>query len=109
MTDPVSVMRARGVDGEISPSGRWIRLPGDHGAVYVMQAARGRGYVVWCEPPARRREIYLDPDEALQAALRFAASGGEGTNTAGQGTRRDAGTEREDQLSPSPPRESRML
>lgn len=77
MTDLVDVMRAMGLDGETSPSGRWIRLSGSRGPIYVMQAARGRGYVVWHEsPPARRPEIYLDPEEAVRAALRLATLGG---------------------------------
>jgi hypothetical protein len=56
--------------GEVSPLGRWARLQGEQGTVYVAEAAFGSGYYSWCDTPQQRTaQPYLDPAEAIQAAL----------------------------------------
>ena len=46
------------------------RLRGERGTVYVAEAAFGSGYYSWCDTPQQRTaQPYLDPAEAIQAAL----------------------------------------
>lgn len=66
-------LQALGLDGEISPLGRWARVRGEHGTVYVAEAGFGAGYYSWCDTPQERTALpYLDPIEAIQAALQRA-------------------------------------
>jgi hypothetical protein len=59
-----------GLEGEVSPLGRWVRLQAERGMVYVAKAAFGEGYYSWCDTPQERAaQPYLDPAEAIQAAL----------------------------------------
>ena len=39
-----TVLEDLGLEGEVSPLGRWARLQGEQGTVYVAQAAFGSGY-----------------------------------------------------------------
>ena len=63
-------MRELGLAGEASPFGRWIRIWGVHGPVYVAKAAFGRGYYTW-DDAAHRRCVgpYDDAREAIRAGL----------------------------------------
>jgi hypothetical protein len=64
------VLEDLGLEGEVSPLGRWVRLHGERGTVYVAEAAFGAGYYSWCDTPQERTALpYLDPVEAIQAAL----------------------------------------
>ncbi len=74
MTRLVDALHALGLDGEVTLSGRWVKLDGEHCPVYVVEAAWGAGYFTWCDDPqARTVEFYRDPVEAIQAGLRRAA------------------------------------
>jgi len=65
-----TVLEDLGLEGEVSPLGRWARLQGEQGTVYVAEAAFGSGYYSWCDTPQQRTaQPYLDPAEAIQAAL----------------------------------------
>jgi hypothetical protein len=73
MTRLVDVIQELGLRGEVSPFGRWVRLRGEQGLVYVAQAAFGQGYYSWCDTPHEHvAEPYLDPVEAIQAGLQRA-------------------------------------
>ena len=68
-----TVLEKLGLEGEISPLGRWVRLQGEHGTVYVARAGFGTGYYSWCDSPQERNALpYLDAVEAIQAALQRA-------------------------------------
>jgi hypothetical protein len=68
-----TVLEDLGLEGEVSPLGRWARLRGERGTVYVAHAAFGSGYYSWCDTPQEHTpHPYLDPAEAIQAALRRA-------------------------------------
>ena len=67
------VLEDLGLEGEVSPLGRWVRLQGERGSVYVAEAAFGAGYYSWCDIPQERTALpYLDPVEAIQAVLQRA-------------------------------------
>lgn len=73
MTPLGTVLEKLGLEAEISPLGRWARLRGEQGAVYVAAAGFGAGYYSWCDSPQERTaQPYLDPVEAIQAALQRA-------------------------------------
>ena len=68
-----TVLEDLGLEGEVSPLGRWARLRGERGTVYVAHAAFGSGYYSWCDTPQEHTALpYLDPVEAIQAALQRA-------------------------------------
>jgi hypothetical protein len=68
-----TVLAELGLEGEVSPLGRWARLPGEQGMVYVAHAAFGEGYYSWCDAsPERTAQPYRDATEAIQAALQRA-------------------------------------
>ena len=68
-----AVLAELGLEGEVSPLGRWARLQAERGMVYVAKAAFGEGYYSWCDTPQERSaQPYLDPAEAIQAALQRA-------------------------------------
>ena len=70
----VDALRALGLRGRLSPSGRLVTLDGERGRVYVAEAPRGGGYYVWCDDPAERVvEHHPDPASAILAGLRRAA------------------------------------
>ena len=65
-----TVLEDLGLEGEVSPLGRWARLRGERGTVYVAHAAFGAGYYSWCDTPQEHTAYpYLDPAEAIQAGL----------------------------------------
>ncbi len=71
MTVLVDTLQTLGLDGEPIMGGRWVRLRGERGWVYVAEAARGRGFYTWCDDrEARYVELYADPAQAIQAGLR---------------------------------------
>ena len=73
MTRLDNVIQELGLRGEVSPFGRWVRLQGEQGPVYVAQAAFGQGYYTWCDTAhGHAAEPYLDPVEAIQAGLQRA-------------------------------------
>jgi len=68
-----TVLEELGLEGEVSPLGRWARVQGERGTVYVAHAAFGEGYYSWCDAPQERTaQPFLDPAEAIQAALQRA-------------------------------------
>ncbi len=70
----VEALHELGLHGEVQLSGRWAKLDGERCTVYVVEAAWGVGYYTWCDDPLDRKvEVYHDPVEAIQAALRRAA------------------------------------
>ncbi len=75
MTRLLEALRDLDLGGELSLSGRWVKLEGERCAVYVVEAAWSGGYYTWCDDPGQRAvEHYLDPVEAIQAGLRRAAA-----------------------------------
>ena len=79
----VEALRALGLHGRLSPSGRLVTLDGERCRVYVAEAPRGGGYYAWCDDPADPVvEHYPDPASAIRAGLRRAANrpgdGGDG-------------------------------
>jgi len=67
----VEAAQQLGLSIETSQSGRWVRLHGQQGDVYVVSAAWGHDYYTWRdEPDAAVSPPYRDPIEALQAGLR---------------------------------------
>ena len=73
MTRLVEALRLLSLPGEADLGGRWVKLQGERGAVYVVEAAWGHGYYTWCDVPEERAvERYRDPVEAIQAGLRRA-------------------------------------
>ena len=73
MTELVDALRQLGLQGEVSFSGRWAKLEGEHCAIFVVEAARG-GYYTWCDDPAARAvQFHINPVEAIQAGVQRAA------------------------------------
>lgn len=73
MTRLVEALRALGLNGRMSPSGRMVTLDGERCRVYVTEAPRSGGYYTWCDDPAERVvRHYLDPAAAILAGLRRA-------------------------------------
>ncbi len=73
MTRLVDAVRELGLDAAISPGGRFVRLDGERGAVYVAEASHGGGFITWCDLPSERVvERYPDATTAIQAGLRRA-------------------------------------
>ena len=66
----VSAAQSAGLSFEASPTGRFIRLDGAHGAVYVVQDAWGDGCLVMELGTAegRRMRHFLNPGSAVNAA-----------------------------------------
>ena len=74
MTRFMKALQALGLEGDISLSGRWLKLRGERCSVYVAEAAWDAGYYAWCDDREERAvEHYLDPAEAIQASLKRAA------------------------------------
>lgn len=74
MSRLMEALQALGLEDEISLSGRWLKLRGERCSVYVAEAAWDAGYYAWCDDREERAvEHYLDPTEAIQAALKRAA------------------------------------
>ena len=74
MTRLVEVMQDMGLKGETSSSGRWIRLSGKQGPIYVVEAAWHGGYYTFSDAEAEQKpEIYLDPAAAIEAGLQHVA------------------------------------
>ncbi|CAA9398448.1 MAG: hypothetical protein AVDCRST_MAG01-01-893 [uncultured Rubrobacteraceae bacterium] len=64
---------ALGLEGEVSLSGRWLKLQGARFPVYVVESAWGAGYYTWCDGPGQRAvEFYPEPLEAIRTGLRRA-------------------------------------
>ena len=73
MTRLVEALRALGLDGEVTRSGRWVTLQGGCSPVYVVEAAWAVGYCTWCGGPAKRGAgYYPDATEAIRVGLRRA-------------------------------------
>ena len=69
-----AALRALGLTGRISPSGRLVTLQGERCPVYVAEAPRDGGYYTWCDDPAARVvEHYRDAASAIRAGLRRAS------------------------------------
>lgn len=70
----VRAAQQSGLAFESSPSGRWIRLSGPRGAVYVVQDPWGEGCSVMHVGTQRGRRAthFLNPISAVHAAVREA-------------------------------------
>lgn len=69
----VEALKALGLTGQISLSGRWVTLDGERCRVHVFEGPRGRGYYSWCDDPTERVvEHFDDPTAAILAGLRRA-------------------------------------
>ena len=80
MTQVVEACQKRGLAYEQAFEGRWVRLEGERGSVYVIEAEHGKGYYTWCDvKEARTVEFYPDARAAIDAGLRRAADHGQGT------------------------------
>ena len=67
------VLRAMGLSFEESLSGRWVKIQGREGAVYVVEGSWPPSYLTWCDRwDAREVERYRTPEEAIAAGLRRA-------------------------------------
>ncbi len=76
MSALVEALQRLGLQGEVSRSGRWIKLQGERSQVYVVAAVWGTRYFSWCADPNERVvEVYSDPTEAIEAGLKRAARG----------------------------------
>ena len=74
MTRLSEALQALDLQGEVTLSGRWLKLEGARFPVYVVEAAWNGGYYTWCDDPRERAvEFYRDPGEAIRAGLRRAA------------------------------------
>lgn len=70
MTRLTETLRALELPGEISLSGRWVKLAGERCAVYITEAPWGAGYYSWCDDPRERAvKFYNEPSEAIKAGL----------------------------------------
>jgi hypothetical protein len=66
----IGAMRELGLDGEASPFGRWIRIQGTNGPVYVSASAFGLGYYTWDDAGHRQRAgPFDDPCAAICMGL----------------------------------------
>ncbi|MHB1004713.1 MAG: hypothetical protein ACYC3S_03605 [Chloroflexota bacterium] len=68
----VQAARRSGLPFEASPIGRWVRISGSYGIVYVIQDAWGEGCLLMEIDKAENRqtEHFLSPELALVAAAR---------------------------------------
>ena len=74
MTQLVEALQQLGLQGEISLSGRWVKLDGEVCGVYVVEAVSGTRFYTWCDDPQERAvELYHEPEEAIKAGLRRAS------------------------------------
>ena len=77
MTQLVAALTALGLTGEVIHAGRWARIPGERGPVYIVAASWDGGYFTWCDVPgAEVVEFYRDPTEAIRVGLARAARPG---------------------------------
>ena len=74
MTRLSDALHMLGLAAEVELEGRWVKIDGDQGAVFVIEAAWGNGFYVWCAIPEERGvERYTSAIEAIQAGLRRAS------------------------------------
>ena len=74
MTQLVEALQQLGLEGEISLSGRWVKLEGELCQVYVVEAVSGTRFYTWCDDPEERAvELYHEPEDAIKAGLRRAS------------------------------------
>ena len=91
MTRLAEAVEALGLDGELSLSGSWVRLRGEHCTVYVVEAVSATRYYTWCDAPNERHvELFHDPLEAIDAGLRRAASSASAQSPTGDQARGQA-------------------
>jgi hypothetical protein len=73
VTQLVDALQLLGLGAEVEMEGRWVRLTGDRGAVFVTASAWGESYYTWCDLPDERAvQRFSDPVEAIQTGLRRA-------------------------------------
>lgn len=71
----VEMVQTLGLDAEIAPSGRLVKIKGNRCAVYVAEVAWGSQYYTWCDDcDAQTVELYATAQDAIQAGLRRASS-----------------------------------
>jgi hypothetical protein len=74
MTALVAALQRLGITADVELAGRWTAIRGERAMVYVIEAAWGDSFFVWCDIPEERAvERYRDPIEAIQAGLRRAS------------------------------------
>jgi hypothetical protein len=74
MTPLVDALETLGLTAEVELKGRWVRLAGDCGAVFVTASTWGDSYYTWCDIPDQRAvQRYNDPVEAIRAGLHRAS------------------------------------
>ena len=87
MTRLTEALTTLGLTGEVTHAGRWVRLPGERGAVYVIEAGWDSGFFTWCDVPgADVVEFYRDPTEAIRAGFARVGRGKAETPRKGGGT-----------------------
>ncbi|MEP7188848.1 MAG: hypothetical protein ABI901_06650 [Roseiflexaceae bacterium] len=70
----IDALDALGLNGEITLSGRWIKIQGERCVIYLVENAWGTSYFSWCDAPCDRTvHVYHDPVEAIEASMRRAA------------------------------------
>jgi len=81
MTRLVEALEGLDLEGEVSLSGRWVKLRGERCPAYIVEVARGTQYYTWCDAPGSCSiELYHDATAAIRAALRNAAASPEQQN-----------------------------
>ena len=74
MTRLVEALDSLGLAAEVELNGRWIRITGDRGTVFVTSSAWGDSYYTWCDIPDQRTvQRFSDPVEAIRVGLRRAS------------------------------------
>lgn len=75
MTRLLEAVQTFGLEADIAPSGRLVKIRGERCAVFVAEDAWGSQYYTWCDGAwARTVELYASAQEAIQAGLRRAVN-----------------------------------
>jgi hypothetical protein len=81
MTRLVDALKKLGLTADVELDGRWIRLNGERGAVFVTASTWGDSYYTWCDLSDERAvRRFNDPVEAIEAGLKRAGRRPASTN-----------------------------
>ncbi len=73
MTRLVEAVQTLGLEADIAPSLRLVKIRGERCAVYIAEVAWGSQYYTWCDGVwARGVELYTNAQAAIQSGLRRA-------------------------------------